>query len=291
MDNPVRILVIDDEEGLREGCQRALVREGHKVELASSAQSGLQAALANQFELVLLDVMMPDGSGIDLLQPMLEHDPDLVCIIITGFATVELAVQAIKRGAYDFISKPFTSDALVLAVNQGLERRRLSMEAKRLREVEAEAQELARAKEEMERLDQVKSQFMLTMAHELRAPVAAIQSYLGLIQDGYVSGGEVEWTLNRAQVRLQEVLDIIADLLDLARLKQAKAPISGDTSPQPMADILEEVWDLLRQQAQDKRQRVQVQPRSLEAYLDEPDQQRDQVYPRRRANHHLARGR
>ena len=259
MEDRARILVVDDEEGIREGCRRALEREGYEVALAASMEAGLETGLEGNFDLVLLDVMMPDGSGIDLLGPLLEHDPDLVPIIITGFATVELAVQAIKQGAYDFISKPFTSDTLVLAVNQGLERRRLSLEAKRLRQVEAEAKELTRAKEEMEKLDQMKSRFMLTVAHELRAPVAAIQSYLNLILAGYFTEEEMEQTLTRTQERLQELLDLIADLLHLARLKEARDLPAANNSPQAAADILEEVCDLVQKQAQAKDQTLDVE--------------------------------
>ena len=74
---------------------------------------------------------MPDVSGIDLIEPIHDRDPETVCIVITGYATVELAVKAIKEGAYDFINKPFTAEDLSLAVNQGIERRRLSLESKR----------------------------------------------------------------------------------------------------------------------------------------------------------------
>ena len=110
-------------------------------------------------------------------------------------------------------------------------------------------EELTQAKAEMEKLEQVKSQFMLTVAHELRAPVAAIQSYLNLVLAGYVSEEELKPTLSRAQRRLQELLDLIADLLDLSRLKQAKDLALIEATPQPMADVLEEVCDLLREQA------------------------------------------
>jgi signal transduction histidine kinase len=100
---------------------------------------------------------------------------------------------------------------------------------------------------------------MLTVAHELRAPVASIQSYLNLILADYVSEEEMEGTLARIQVRLQELLDLIADLLNLARLKEAKDLPAIDSSPQPAADILQEICDLMREQAQEKKQTFRVQ--------------------------------
>jgi DNA-binding NtrC family response regulator len=145
-EQPARLLVIDDEEGIREGCRRVLEPQGYIVETAGTGREGLRRLQENSFDLVLLDVVLPDMRGIELLGPIRANDPDIICIIITGYATVELAVQAIKAGAYDFLAKPFAADVLLMTVRQGLERRRLSLETKRLQEIERQAQELARAK-------------------------------------------------------------------------------------------------------------------------------------------------
>jgi two-component system sensor histidine kinase/response regulator len=247
-----KILVIDDEVGMREGCRRALMPEGYTVDAAADLESGLELALKGEYELYLIDVMMPDGSGLDLLDPILEHDPNAICIIITGFGSIQMAVEAVRQGAYDFLSKPFTSDELLMAVGQGLERRQLKA-------IEAQAEELERAKTELERLDEAKSQLMLKVAHELRAPVAAVQSYINLILAGYIALDEMNPTLRRVQDRLQEMLDLISDLLELARLKQAKEQIAAEASPEPMAEVLEEVCELLREQAREKRQSLQVE--------------------------------
>jgi len=195
-----------------------------------------------------------------------------VSVIITGYATVELAVEAIKRGAYDFISKPFTTDLLLMTVNQGLERRRLSLEAKRLQAIEQEAAELARAKEEMERLDRFKTTFTLTVAHELRAPVTALQSFLLAMLKGYVPPDQQRDILQRAIERARELLDLVDDLLSLAAARQELTPPKRKKlSP---ADSLERVVPLLRAQAKEKgvvfatevRQRplVEANPNQLE---------------------------
>jgi len=246
-----RILVIDDEVGMRQGCQRALAPAGHTVDTAENMASGLRKARSNNYDLYLLDVMLPDGSGLDLVGPLLEQDPNAICIIITGFGSIEMAVEAVRCGAYDFLSKPFTSDELLVAVDQGLERRRLKA-------IEAQALKLKRAKEELERLDEVKSQLMLKVAHELRAPTAAVQSYINLILAGYVAQNELKPTLSRVQERLQEMLDLIADLLELSLLKQTRDRFTDKASPQDMAHILREVCDLLREQATEKKQSFQV---------------------------------
>jgi signal transduction histidine kinase len=245
------ILVIDDEAGMREGCRRALLPAGYHVDTVPDLATARDRIEGNGYDLYLIDVMLPDGSGLDLVPTILKHDGNAICIIITGFGSIEMAVEAVRRGAYDFLSKPFTSDELLVSVSQGLERRRL-------KRIEAQAADLAQAKAELERLDEVKSQLMLKVAHELRAPVAAVQSYLNLILAGYVSGNEVKSTLSRVQVRLQEMLDLIADLLELARLKQAQDQVQKDASPQDMAAVLQEVSGLLREQARQKKQSFDV---------------------------------
>lgn len=247
-----RILVVDDETGMREGCRRALTPVGYSVDTAADLTTGQDLARSKEYDLFLLDVMLPDGSGLDLIDPILQEDPNAICIVITGFGSIQMAVEAVRRGAYDFLSKPFTSDELLMAVDQGLERRQLKA-------IEAQAESLAQTKAELERLDEVKSQLMLKVAHELRAPVAAVQSYINLILAGYVTTNELKPTLSRVQDRLQEMLDLISDLLELARLKQAKDQIIKEASPQNMAEILKEVCELFREQAHEKRQSFQVE--------------------------------
>ena len=260
---PANILVVDDELGIREGCRRVLSREGHQVDVAATGEEGWQRIQSGQFDLVLLDVMMPGISGMELLKRTIAFDPDLVCIIITGYATIELAVQAIKQGAYNFIAKPFEANSLLLTVHQGLERRRLSLEARRLAQVEAEKEALERRNAELEKealerrmaeleqLDRVKSSFTLTVAHELRAPVAAIQSYLRLILDGYIPAEDQREYLARAEQRASAQLELIGELLDLAHLQNPDLRIKRE--PVNLAESLQEACELMRSLAQEKR--------------------------------------
>jgi signal transduction histidine kinase len=222
------ILIVDDETGIREGCRRVLVPEGFVVQTAASIKEAQHLLQEGNFDMVLLDIMMPDGRGIDLIEPIHKKDPDAVCIIITGYATVEMAVDAIKRGAYNFISKPFTSDMLIMTVNQGLEKRRLSLETKRLNEIEQKAQELAQAKEDLERLDQFKSNFILTITHELRSPVSGAQSLVRTLIKGLA--GDVsdiqKDVLIRIENRLDNLADLVDDLLSLAETKSTNLELS-----------------------------------------------------------------
>jgi len=216
-----KILIVDDEIGIREGCRRVLESRGYEFDMATTLRDGLMNIQKNDYDLVLLDVMLPDGRGIDLLTPIHEKDPETVPIIITGFATIELAIEAIRKGAYDFIAKPFNADVLYLTIQQGLEKRQLSLESRRLAAIEQEAAKLAIAKEEMERLDKLKTTFMLTVAHELRSPVAGAQSLLRILLRGLA--GELtdqqNNILQRIEKRLDFLMELIEDLLSLASSK------------------------------------------------------------------------
>lgn len=243
METRGRILVVDDEPGIREGCRRVLEPEGYFVETAATGEEGIRKLQEQPFDLVLLDVVMPDVRGIDLLGQIYGLAPDIVCIVITGYATVELAVQAIKAGAYDFLAKPFRSDVLLITVQKGLERRRLQA-------LEREAAELARAREEMERLDRFKTQFMLTVAHELRAPLNALQSFLVAIEQGYIPPDQQREVLQRAIERTQELLELVNDLLKLAAVKAAEG--AEKRQPLSLAEVLEKTFALLKVQAEEK---------------------------------------
>lgn len=251
----VKILVIDDELGIREGCKRALTPQGFEVDTAENGEQGLQKVQANGYALALLDVMMPGASGMEMLAAIHAHDPEIVCIIITGYATIELAVQAIKQGAYDFLTKPFTADDLLLAVNQGLERRRLSLETKRLQAIEQEARQLAADKARLEELDKAKVAFINLVTHELQAPASAVHNYLELVLGGYVSPPEQNAVLAKALERVKEQLALIADLLEFGRLREIKT--LGTVSDVALDQVLREALESF--QAEIARKGLQVQ--------------------------------
>lgn len=252
MDTTGKILVIDDEEGIRKGCQRVLEEIGLNVETASGFQDGLKRIAAGQYDLILLDVMMPDGQGVDLLTPIRECDPETVVVVITGYATVELAVETIKRGAYDFIPKPFTADQLIMTVNRGLERRRLASEARRLQEVEARAAELARAKEQAERLNEFKSFFATMVAHELRSPVSGAQSLVRSMLHGLAGTLSEQQTelLSRVNIRLDFLQSLIDDLLTLAASKSLD--VERPLVEVPLQGVIERVVERLSDDARSK---------------------------------------
>ena len=132
---PARILVADDEQGMREACRRVLVSEGYEVEVAQDGVAALELCEAGKpFAAALIDLKMPRMGGLELIERLRENDADTVLFVITAYASIDTAVEATKRGAYGYIPKPFTPAELLLPVKNGLERRSLAIEARRLRE-------------------------------------------------------------------------------------------------------------------------------------------------------------
>jgi signal transduction histidine kinase len=221
-DSNKNILIVDDELGLREGCRRALGRHGYKVDVAATGQEALSKVLAADFGVAFLDVIMPDISGIELLQHIHTHAPNTICIVMTAYATVELAVQAMKRGAYDFVEKPFSDDTLLEAAERGLDKGRLLRESAEALPAPEMAQPLGPDEMALQAFQEAMSASMRKVAHELRAPIAAIRSFLTLILQGYTTPEKTREWQQRAAERADDLLKLVDDLLNLARLRDPK---------------------------------------------------------------------
>ena len=128
------ILVVDDEEIMREILETLLTREGYDVKLASSGEEGLDLARALPFDAALVDIMMPGINGIETLDELRRIDEDLAVIIITAYASIESAISAMKSGAFDYITKPFKNDEVLVVIRNAMERRRLVHENRNLRQ-------------------------------------------------------------------------------------------------------------------------------------------------------------
>jgi two-component system response regulator PilR (NtrC family) len=128
------ILVIDDEEIMREILETLLAREGYDVRLASSGEEGLEMARVLPFDAAIVDIMMPGLDGIATLDELKRIDDDLAVVIVTAYASVESAISAMKTGAFDYITKPFKNDEVLVVVRNALERRRLVHENRAMRQ-------------------------------------------------------------------------------------------------------------------------------------------------------------
>ena len=133
-DPSAQILVIDDDKVMRDACYQILSRQGYRVEMAPNARQGLALLEKISFDAVLLDLVMPDIDGLETLKRIRGIDPESEVIIITGYGTIQSAVESIKAGAFHFLSKPFTPDDLRQVVSRALEKRRVNLENLYLRQ-------------------------------------------------------------------------------------------------------------------------------------------------------------
>jgi two-component system, OmpR family, phosphate regulon sensor histidine kinase PhoR len=125
-------LIVDDEQNIRDGSERILSRIGFEVLQASTGAEALDILAKQTVEIVLLDLKMPGMDGMEVLARIQEFDKPILVIVITGFATVETAIAAMKQGAYDFIAKPFEPEQLRIVVNRAAEKLRLTRDARNL---------------------------------------------------------------------------------------------------------------------------------------------------------------
>lgn len=215
----LKILVVDDEPGMRAGVARAL--EGHRVllpeidteiafsvETAETAEEALRLLPAASPDIILLDHKLPGMSGLEALEKISESDARPMVIMVTAYASFETAVSAVKRGAYDFLAKPFTPDELKNTLRKASESLMLARHARRL------------AYEKR----QVRFQFISVLAHELKAPLAAIEGYLHIIKSRSAGSDPAVYDrmLERSLIRAEYMRKMILDLLDLTRIESGQ---------------------------------------------------------------------
>ncbi|MEW6040505.1 MAG: response regulator, partial [Elusimicrobiota bacterium] len=125
METKAKILVIDDEEGIRDLLTYELTQRGYIVSVAEDSRSGIEKIKKEKFELVILDIKMPGLSGIETIEQIKELNPEIEMIMLTGYATIETAIECMKKGAYNYITKPFNVDELSILVQRALEKKEM----------------------------------------------------------------------------------------------------------------------------------------------------------------------
>jgi len=215
----LRVLIVDDEPGMRLGAARVLSRfalrlpelaeEIHfEVEEAATGEEGLAALERRAPDLLLLDHKLPGIQGLEVLERAATSGADTLTVMVTAYATIETAVAATKRGAFDFLAKPFSPEELKSTVQKAARHILLQREAKRLAEERR----------------QVRFQFISVLAHELKAPLAGVEGYLRLLKDRVVEPGDSKYeeVLDRSLQRVEGMRKLILDLLDLTRLESGQ---------------------------------------------------------------------
>jgi two-component system phosphate regulon sensor histidine kinase PhoR len=355
------ILVVDDEERVREGCRKVLTREGYEVSIAECGESGLKMIERQHYDIILLDLMMPSLSGFDVLAHVKALHPDSLVIVISGYATIENSIEAMKRGAFDFIPKPFSPEQLRVLIKKAIEYNRamqdIADEKSRMRvlinrltdgvmatdsskrvllanpaflrmlgchEVGAvgrpvsevihydqieqmidkalaiSGDELVELTEEicceaeegqpgpvlsarclpyidragrnvgtitvlhdittLKRMDQIKSDFVSMVSHEIRSPLNSVLAQLKVILDGLAGTvtKKQQEILGRASEKITSLLNMSTELLDLARIESGL--ISQEKELLNLSDILEDQVAFHGPKAQAKGISLELEP-------------------------------
>ncbi len=214
-----RVLVVDDEKEIRDFLFKALTRVGgFHVELAESGEEGLQRIEKDQFDLVLTDLKMPTMDGLQLVNEIAKAKPEVLTVLMTGHGTIDSALEAMKRGASDYLTKPLNLDELMVRLRRVLEERQ------RFVSLRGYATELEKANQELRKIDEIKSEFVSIASHELRTPLAAIKNGVQLIlqeKTGPINENQKKF-LSMADRNITRLTNILDNLLDLSRIEAGK---------------------------------------------------------------------
>ena len=215
-DECLKLLVVDDEEGMRLGMERGLrdhtfsipefgTEVCYDITLAEDGETAVAILKEKVFDLVLLDYKLPGINGIDVLAIIQAEQPETTVIMVTAFASLEVAVSATKNGAYDFLAKPFSPRELRDVVSKASQHIMTLREARKL----------------ADKNRKIRFEFISVLAHELKSPLAAVENYLNLM-DQRISGDDLatyDHAIKRSLSRLGGMRKMILDLLDLTRLE------------------------------------------------------------------------
>jgi len=214
-----KILVVDDELSVATTIKAVLELDGSEVTAVTSGKEALVQLREHEFDVVLTDLRLDDLDGIEILRETQKLWPDTMAIMLTGYASLESAVSALRSGAYDYLIKPSDVEELRATIGRALERRRL-----RQRLVE------------LEQLDKLKTQFLSMASHELRTPLTAVSGFMQIARRrmSRLSGATdvpTPWrdeaqmaneTLEMANRQSKKLARLIDELLDVSRLQQGR---------------------------------------------------------------------
>ncbi len=214
--NTLNVLVIDDEIGMRVGTARTLKKFqfrfpgfddniNFQIFEAETGNAGLEILNSNRIDIMILDYKLPDIHGLEILTKVTQENTDILTIMITAYASLEVAISATKKGAYDFLAKPFSPEELRNTIHKAANQVYLRRKAK----------ELAQEKR------QARFQFISVLAHELKSPLNAVENYLNIMNDNMLGQDIANYSkmIARTIKRMGGMRELITDLLDLTSIE------------------------------------------------------------------------
>ncbi|HZB43781.1 MAG TPA: ATP-binding protein, partial [Pyrinomonadaceae bacterium] len=266
-----RLLVVDDEESVAITVSEVLRLEGFEVDTAVSGADAATHLGRRPYDLVLTDLHMEEGDGISVLEEVRRVSPMTISIVLTGFASVESAIAALRKGAYDYLVKPCIIEELKLTVRRGLDHRRLMLaeQSARLalqdlnRELEQRVldrtAELQRLNDELLEANRAKDVFLATLSHELRTPLTPVLGWVNLLRASGAAGDPSLLAQGLEAIdrnaRLQARL--IDDLLDISRIVSGKLRLEWEVVD--LCQVVEAAAETVRGSAAEKGVRLEVE--------------------------------
>ena len=236
------ILVVDDETGTRLTLCGILEDAGYEVMSTGSGTEAQEMIRNNSFNIIITDIRLPDVGGMVILELAKEINPDVAVIMMTGYASIETAVNAVNEGAYAYFVKPVNVDEMKTAIVNALRQQRLARENKRLvDDLQQSNKLLFEANKQLREATEAKSVFLTHMSHELRTPLNAIIGFSDLLLDGVPGeiNDEQRQCVNDILNSGKHLLNLINDVLDLSKVEAGRVEFKLESLN--LADVVNDV--------------------------------------------------
>lgn len=263
-----RLLVVDDEESVAITVSEVLRLDGYEVDTALSGEHAVERLRETQYDLVLTDLHMEGGDGLSVLTEVKRTSPLTIAIVLTGFASLESAIAAMRQGAYDYLVKPCIIDDMKHTIQRGLEHRRLMLAEQEARanlellnrelerRVEERTAELQRVNEELEQANNAKDVFFATLSHELRTPLTPILGWTKLLSTQSNDPSLLHQGLEAIERNARLQTRLIDDLLDISRIVSDK--LHFENEPTDLRHVIEAAVETVRNRANEREVELRV---------------------------------
>lgn len=237
------ILVVDDEGPIRMLWERFLTRWGYAHALAENGQQALEMIRATPFQLVITDLTMPVMSGQELIHVLKREQPNVEVIVTTGHGTIEVAVELMKAGVFDFVTKPISFNHAELIVKKCLDQIQSRRENERLRQMNRD----------LEAVNRIKEKFIAITNHELRTPVSVLSNIVEMLAQE-LQGGELEPLVRMMERSSRQLAEIVSQMHEISGAKSNRLDLQ--LTQFPVAHVASEVVDEFALTLQRRRHRV-----------------------------------